>query len=299
MTARRARFELPPVTCVFILIGVCAGCLALAASQSRADDPKPPASSESKIKDLQKERLAALRDMARLVGERFKNGSGTLEELREANRLVFRAELDLCGSDKERVEVLEKQLAEAKNLERSADQLVKLGGQLRTSSALLAKADRLQAEIDLERAKAKLAAAPPKGNAALEINDEIALAEKRLAIRLAEVQMAEVQKKMALAKLTSAKAQYTQAEAAERYAEAQAKRMDELVAAKAVSAEIVNEQRAKKETATARKAAAAGFVEEAEGQIMLEQARVELAKKKVEEAELRCKLLKQQAGEKP
>jgi hypothetical protein len=269
----------------------------LTASVSRADEPKPPAD-EAKIKDLQKERLALLREMARLVGERFRNGQGTWEELREADRVLLNAELDDCGTDKERMDVLEKLLALAKDREKMTEQLTK-AGQMRTGAAMLARADRLQAEIDLARAKARLSNQPARGNASRDLEDEIALAEKQVGIKQAAVLVAEAQKKMALAKFRSVQAQYTETEAAERFAEAQAKRMDQLVAANAVSQEIVVEQRAKVETAKARKTAAAGLVQEAEGQIVLEEARVALAKKKVEEAELRCQLLKRRAGEKP
>jgi hypothetical protein len=277
-----------------LLIAVCATLGVLTASPTWADDPKPPVKEDTNIKDLQKERLTTLKEMARLVRERLRSVQGTMEEIRNAERMVLDAELDLCATDKERVEVLEKHLVEAKNIEKMADQLYK-AGQMRTDSALLAKAERLQVEIALARVKAKLAEQPPKGNTSQDWNEQSALAEKQVAIKQAGVAVAEVQKKFAIASLSSVKNQYTEAQAAERYAEQQMKRVEQLATANAVSMEMVDELRAKCEAAKARKAATAGMVNQAEAQIMLEEARMEVARKKVEEAELRWKLLKQRA----
>jgi hypothetical protein len=121
---------------------------------SRAEEPKP-AGENTKIKELQKERVAILKDVARLAMEGLRVGQGTPEELRVAQRMLMDAELDLCGSDKERVEVLEKHLTQAQDMEKMMDKLAK-AGILGTKSALVAKADRLQLEIALARAKEKL-----------------------------------------------------------------------------------------------------------------------------------------------
>jgi multidrug efflux pump subunit AcrA (membrane-fusion protein) len=108
---------------------------------------------DTKLKELQKERLAATRDFAKQVKERVKNGNGTLEDLIEPTRMLLEAELDLCDSDKERIAVLEKILAEAKYTERLAAGFASKG-QGRQSTADMAKAERLRFEIALERAKA-------------------------------------------------------------------------------------------------------------------------------------------------
>ena len=83
----------------------------------------------------------------------MKTGIGTPQELIEPTRMLLEAELDLCGSDKERLTVLEKILAEAAETERLADRFAKMG-QGHQSTALMAKAGRLRIEISLERAKA-------------------------------------------------------------------------------------------------------------------------------------------------
>jgi len=64
---------------------------------------------------------------------------------------VRHAELDLCDTSKERVAVLEKMLAEAKDYEKTIFQQVESGG-AQASTALKAKVSRLDVEIALERA---------------------------------------------------------------------------------------------------------------------------------------------------
>ncbi|HLW64720.1 MAG TPA: hypothetical protein VKS79_05320 [Gemmataceae bacterium] len=136
------------------LMAVCMISLVVFASLLHADEPKP-ATADSKIKQLQKERLAILKDVARLAKERIRVGQGTVEELRDAERMLLDAELELCSTDKERVEVLERHLSQAQEIEQMMDKMAK-AGIVRTSSSLLAKADRLQVEIALARAKEKM-----------------------------------------------------------------------------------------------------------------------------------------------
>jgi outer membrane protein TolC len=135
-------------------IAVCLVLLFTGTTYSLADDSKP-AGENTKIKELQKERLAALKDVARLAMEGLRVGQGTPEEVGVAQRMLLDAELDLCSSDKERVEVLEKYLTQSQDIEKMMDKLVK-SGILGPKSALIAKADRLQVEIALARAKEKI-----------------------------------------------------------------------------------------------------------------------------------------------
>lgn len=123
----------------------------LAAPSTAAADV--PAAS-AKLKDLLKERVAAAREVGAMVKERFKNGHATIEQMHDAARLLYDAELDACETLKDRVAVLEKLVAAAKELEEYAAQRAKTG--LGTpDSALVAKAERLKAEIALERERAK------------------------------------------------------------------------------------------------------------------------------------------------
>ena len=84
-------------------------------------------------------------------------GLGSIQELREAQRMLLDAEFDLCDSDKDRVAVLEKHLTAAKDAEKMAEQRTK-AGQMAPGSGLAVTADRLKIEIALARAKEKIEA---------------------------------------------------------------------------------------------------------------------------------------------
>lgn len=240
----------------------------------------------TKQEELVKERLAVLREIAKLSTEAYKSGTRSYAEVREATRMVLQAELEQCNSDKDRIAVLEKWVAEAKKMEEHAGQLSKTG-QVPIATALKAKADRLQAEIALEQAKAKAG-----GQTGIELNDQVALAEKQVAIKRAAVKVAEAQKKMAVAKIASLRAQVVEAQASESFAEKQVKRFEELVNQQAVTSALVDERRTQWAAAKARRTAAEGKVVESEAQVLLEEARAELAQLEVGEAELRLKQLK-------
>jgi outer membrane protein TolC len=74
----------------------------------------------------------------------------------EARRRLFKAELELCESDKERVAVHEKIVQLEKESEKVVEKRVE-AGRVPTYELLAARVNRLEAEIALERAKAKLA----------------------------------------------------------------------------------------------------------------------------------------------
>jgi hypothetical protein len=250
-----------------------------------------PEVKDSKLKELQKERLATTREFARLVGQRFKNRDGTLEEMMEATRILLEAELDVCDSDKERIAILEKFLGAARENERIATNLNK-AGQGRESTALKAKTDRLQVEIALERAKVKPAVKPAEGNAAQDLHDDVALAEKQVAIKRAAVKVVEAQEKVATDKLATMKSLVVEARSFESYHEKQVKRLEELAKVNSVEERVVDERRAQWEAVKARRVTAERNVSEWESQVAVEQARVELARLEFEQAELRMRQLK-------
>ena len=109
---------------------------------------------DSKLKALLEERHATLQAIASQVAKEFENGVATPGQVREANKAVLKAELDACDTDKERVVVLEKVLGIAKEQEKETDEAVK-SGRLFSRDALKSKAERLDVEIALERARAK------------------------------------------------------------------------------------------------------------------------------------------------
>ncbi len=104
--------------------------------------------------------MATLKEIAAEWEKTFRHGRCPAEDVWQAKLLVLRAELELCDSDRERVAVHEKIVALAKETEEMQTLRYK-AARLSHSDLLTAKANRLEAEVALERAKAK-AAAPQK-----------------------------------------------------------------------------------------------------------------------------------------
>ena len=109
---------------------------------------------DSNLKVLLKEKLSILQEVASQTNTAHQNGGLPYARVHEANHAVRYAELDLCDTNKERVAVLEKMLAEAKDYENTVVQEVN-AGTVPTSAALKAKVVRLDVEIALVRAKGK------------------------------------------------------------------------------------------------------------------------------------------------
>ena len=78
----------------------------------------------------------------------------TLEQVYRSEQAVLAAELDLCESDPDRIEVLVKIVAAAKDYEKLAVALNNTGA-APASAPLQARVARLEAEIALERAKSR------------------------------------------------------------------------------------------------------------------------------------------------
>ncbi len=140
------------------LFAVCAAGLVggFAALPARADQPADgakKAEGANKLESLMAERLATLQALLRLANESYKAGTASVEQVSEATRLLFEAELEQCQTNKDRIRVLEKFVTNAKENERRAEQLVKTGT-APPSATLRARADRLRLEIALERVKA-------------------------------------------------------------------------------------------------------------------------------------------------
>lgn len=113
--------------------------------------------SAKKVKELQKERIVTLKEMADLISRlssRSVNGRASNEEVLEARLLVLKAELDAAEKESDRITIYKNIVDELKKYEKFADAQVKFArGTVATT--LKFKARRLEAEIDLERAKAK------------------------------------------------------------------------------------------------------------------------------------------------
>jgi hypothetical protein len=267
--------------------------LLLTAWVAHADDRQATAQDQgARIKELQKDWLAAVRAVAREDAMRAKDGQALPDDMQASTRLLAEAELAACESDKERAIALEDVLVTARETERLAEALAR-SGQGRAGTALKAKAERLRFEIALERAKANVAAKPVGGDASQALRrGRVALAEKQAAIKQAAVKVTEAQRAKAQASLATLKAQVAQAKAAESYAEMQLQRFKDLLQTNAIEERLLGEQRSTLEGARARRVAVEAQVAEAESQVAIEQARVVQAQLEFEEAQLRLEQLK-------
>jgi hypothetical protein len=130
--------------------------------EDEKDNNGPPggrAGDDAKLRGLLQERLKAVRTLAERAKQLHKQGAATQEEVRQADLRVYKAELDLCDTAKERVVVLEKI---AKVYEEVEDHLTALAkqGAASSESVIEAKLSRLEAQIAVERERAKLATRP-------------------------------------------------------------------------------------------------------------------------------------------
>jgi hypothetical protein len=80
------------------------------AQPTRPPSDAPAGTKDGKVKELLKERLAVLRGIADLVAVEYQHGRRSFEGVHQARRAVLDAELELCGTDKEWLAVLEKML---------------------------------------------------------------------------------------------------------------------------------------------------------------------------------------------
>ncbi len=114
------------------------------------------AGDNSRLRGLLKDRLAAVQKLAERVKQLHRQGGASQEAVRQADLRVYGAELDLCETTKERIAVLEKIAKVYQEMEEHANALARQGS-VSSESVLEAKLSRLEAEIAVEREKAKLA----------------------------------------------------------------------------------------------------------------------------------------------
>lgn len=106
----------------------------------------------SKLKTLLAERHSILKEVAAQISRAHKAGGVPITQVHEANQAMYEAELDLCDTIEERVAVLKKMLAAARDYERLVAKEVG-AGEASTIATLRAKASRLEIEVALERAQ--------------------------------------------------------------------------------------------------------------------------------------------------
>jgi hypothetical protein len=117
-------------------------------AKAQADEPA------GRIKDLQKERIATLKELVDQAAAGFKTARVSYEEVLEAQLLLLKAELDAAEKESERITLYERTVEVLNQSEKVASSRAQTG---RGSQAavLKIKARRLEAEIELERAKAR------------------------------------------------------------------------------------------------------------------------------------------------
>ncbi|HEY7152341.1 MAG TPA: sigma-70 family RNA polymerase sigma factor [Gemmataceae bacterium] len=114
-----------------------------------------PTAKESKVRALQKQRLDLLRKRAKWFHEQCQKGVVAPDYVWKADIRVYKAELELCETDKERIAVQEKIVGVFKDIENHHRQQYQKGvvGQEVLDDAVV---NRLEAEIELERLKEKV-----------------------------------------------------------------------------------------------------------------------------------------------
>jgi hypothetical protein len=107
------------------------------------------------VKELQKERITTLKQLADITNQMFQRGNvRSFEEVLEARLLVLEAELDAAEKESDRITLYKNIVDVLKEYETIADRMVKIAKGTQ-ATVLKVKARRLEAEINLERAKAK------------------------------------------------------------------------------------------------------------------------------------------------
>ena len=105
-------------------------------------------------KALMQERLESLKEEVAMQEQMMATGViGNSKSLRDAQVEALAAELELCATRSERIEVLKRNLEVQQKYEKLAIARYEAAAGTK-GDVLAAKADRLKAEIDLERAKA-------------------------------------------------------------------------------------------------------------------------------------------------
>jgi hypothetical protein len=112
--------------------------------------------STAKIKELQKERIATLRELVTLSTKLYQSARASYDEALDAQVQLLKAELDAADKASDRVALYNDFVATMKGYEKLAAAQKEAGRG--TSAAILKfRAKRLEAEIQLERARAKAA----------------------------------------------------------------------------------------------------------------------------------------------
>ncbi|HKB03584.1 MAG TPA: sigma-70 family RNA polymerase sigma factor [Gemmataceae bacterium] len=112
----------------------------------------PPKADSERLRELQKERVEALKEQLQGQFERVKIGKDPMIQLLDAIRELYEAELEIADSREARLAAMERAVTDLKLVEEQVAQLQAAGLQTKQGVAQ-AKAARLKAEIQLEKIK--------------------------------------------------------------------------------------------------------------------------------------------------
>lgn len=127
------------------------------ASTRTVSAPAGRSATHPRVRALQEERLVSLKKVVKRAERLHEQKAASADVVRQAKLRLYKAELDFYETPKERVDVLEKIVGVYKEEEDRIIQLQKSGAAAE-DTVLEARIKRLEAEIELEREKAKLAA---------------------------------------------------------------------------------------------------------------------------------------------
>ena len=130
--------------------------MAPASPQDKVNPPRKDRTEESakKIKEFQRERIATLRQLVDENSRLRDRRQASFEEVAEARLLLLNAELDAAEKESSRITLYKSIVDVLKEGEKFAEDAVKTGGGTPVR-IFKVRAMRLEAEINLERAKAK------------------------------------------------------------------------------------------------------------------------------------------------
>lgn len=140
-------------TTVLLVAVLAAAFLTAVANSQEGTAPKTEqGGAATKVKDLQQQRIATLKEIVEAFSAQRQNGRGSFEDLIDAKVQLLNAELEIASSDAERVTICESIVKQFVTLEEVA-QANREGARGTYTAVLKAKANRLEAEIRLEQMK--------------------------------------------------------------------------------------------------------------------------------------------------
>ncbi|HSI32046.1 MAG: TolC family protein [Phycisphaerae bacterium] len=111
---------------------------------------------EAEVRKLREEKVAVLQDVVRGALAMHEQGTASYDDVASAQRQLLAAELEAATTVAQRLALLEKALAVAKEQEARADKAY-LAGRMRAFERSRAKVGRIQLQIDLAVERDKLA----------------------------------------------------------------------------------------------------------------------------------------------